>query len=163
MSHITPADVRCISHVEYEENIDSGTFLTPWREKKNTSPSRRRRICVCVARSERRCSDKINLRPTTNMDIDVPFGYTCRKLRATKVLTRLTKRMLLSMLEKELFIVFIRFHLFMRRFRREFASQLKKKKKKKKYTQCRNERWHERFAADKCAVRFNCQYAPLHR
>lgn len=33
MSHITLADVRCISHVGYGENIDSATFLTSWRER----------------------------------------------------------------------------------------------------------------------------------
>jgi len=97
MSHITPADVRCISHVGYEENIDSGTFLTPWREKKKHGVAEK--ADMCMRSTEWRCNDKINLLP------DDKYRYWCSiwlhvSQIARQILTRLTKRMPLSMLEK---------------------------------------------------------------
>lgn len=122
---------------------DTRKILTPelflrLGEKKKHATSRRRRICVCVARSDGATTK------STSPDYD-KYGYWCSIWLHVSQIARdefLTKRMLLSMLEKVLFIIFIRFHLFMWRFRREFASTIKKKKK---YTQCRNERLHERF------------------
>lgn len=132
MSHITPADVRCISHVGYEENIDSGTFLTPWREKK-TRRRLAKEVDMCMRSTEWRwCNDKINLRAWLRQIWILMFHLVTRVANcARQILTRLTKWTLLSMLERVLFIVFIRFHLFMRRFRREFASTIKHKKKRR--------------------------------
>lgn len=129
-------------------------------KRKKSTASWRRRICVCVARSEGRCNDKINL--AWRQIWILMFHLVIHVANcARQILTRLTKRILLSMLEKVLFIVLIRFHLFMRRFRHEFASAIKKKKRNIHNTGI----WEmtREISADKRAVRFNCQYASLHR